>query len=118
MELNGAPAVLQQARAELAELGDEVHQALDLLQALVEDLQQQAPAVPIHIDLAELRGYRYQTGMVFAAYVPGQGRELARGGRYDGVGAAYGCARPATGFSADINELLRLGARAPEESSS
>ena len=56
--------------------------------------------------------------MVFAAYVPGQGRELARGGRYDGVGAAYGCARPATGFSADINELLRLGARAPEESSS
>lgn len=118
MELNGTPAVLQQARAELAELGDEVHQALDLLQALVEDLQQQAPAVPIHIDLAELRGYRYQTGMVFAAYVPGQGRELARGGRYDGVGAAYGCARPATGFSADINELLRLGASAPEESPS
>ena len=36
--------------------------------------------------------------------------EIARGGRYDGVGAAFGAARPATGFSADLNELLRLGA--------
>ena len=61
------------------------------------------------MDLAELRGYRYKTGLVFAAFVADHGREIARGGRYDGVGAAFGEHRPATGFSADINELLRLG---------
>ncbi|HKY93217.1 MAG TPA: ATP phosphoribosyltransferase regulatory subunit, partial [Nevskiaceae bacterium] len=41
---------------------------------------------------------------------PGHGREIARGGRYDGVGREFGRALPATGFSADLNELLRLGA--------
>ena len=49
--------------------------------------------------------------MVFAAFVPGHGREIARGGRYDGVGHEFGTPRPATGFSADLNELLRLGAK-------
>ena len=66
--------------------------------------------MPIHVDLAELRGLRYHTGLVFAAFVPGYGREIARGGRYDGVGREFGRALPATGFSADMNELLRLGA--------
>lgn len=116
MDLNGDRSVLKQAREALSGAGEEVASALDRLEAIVDSLRALAPELPVHIDLAELRGYRYQTGAVFAAYVPGQGRELARGGRYDGVGAAYGCDRPATGFSADINELLRLGNEAPGES--
>lgn len=116
MDLNGDRAVLDEARAALGQLGPDVLSALDTLEAIIQDLGDVAPKLPVHVDLAELRGYRYQTGAVFAAYVPGQGRELARGGRYDGVGAAYGCARPATGFSADINELLRLGNDLPGES--
>jgi ATP phosphoribosyltransferase regulatory subunit len=75
----------------------------------VRALKAEMPRLPIHVDLAELRGYRYQTGMVFAAFADGHGREIARGGRYDGVGHEFGVPRPATGFSADLNELLRLG---------
>ena len=64
------------------------------------------PEVNIYFDLAELRGYHYHTGLVFAAYAPGHGRALANGGRYDDVGQVFGRARPATGFSADLKALL------------
>ncbi|MBA1331021.1 ATP phosphoribosyltransferase regulatory subunit, partial [Candidatus Endoriftia persephone str. Guaymas] len=64
---------------------------------------------PIHFDLAELRGYHFHTGVVFAAFVPGSGREIARGGRYDQIGKVFGRARPATGFSTDLKTLIRLG---------
>lgn len=107
MDLNGDLAVLKRARAALG--GARVSKCLDTLEQAVAALRKMFPKLPIHIDLAELRGYRYQTGMVFAAFAPGHGRELARGGRYDGVGREFGVPRPATGFSADLNELLRLG---------
>ena len=106
--LNGDLDVLQRARGQLGGQGAEIAQALDTLSMLSTQLRERYPKLPIHIDLAELRGYRYKTGIVFAAFVPGQGRELARGGRYDGVGAAFGRARPATGFSADLNQLIAL----------
>jgi ATP phosphoribosyltransferase regulatory subunit len=111
MELNGDARVLKQARATLARLGAAVDGGLDTLEQTVRALKRRFPKVPVHVDLAELRGYRYQTGMVFAAFAPGHGRELARGGRYDGVGREFGVPRPATGFSADLNELLRLGTK-------
>jgi ATP phosphoribosyltransferase regulatory subunit len=63
---------------------------------------------PVYFDLAELRGYRYYTGVVFSAFVPGQGQAVAQGGRYDGIGRAFGRARAATGFSTDLRRLLRL----------
>lgn len=109
IELNGDVTVLKRARATLKQAGAEAGAALDDLERTVRQLRKAAPRLPVHIDLAELRGYRYQTGMVFAAFVPGHGRELARGGRYDGVGSEFGVARAATGFSADMNELLSLG---------
>jgi len=109
MELNGDATVLRQARGALARLGAGVEECLDTLDQAVRALKRKFRTVPVHVDLAELRGYRYQTGMVFAAFAPGHGRELARGGRYDGVGRTFGVPRPATGFSADLNELLRLG---------
>lgn len=111
MELNGDARVLRQARTALARLGHGVEECLDMLDKTVRALKRTFKKVPVHVDLAELRGYRYQTGMVFAAFAPGHGRELARGGRYDGVGREFGVPRPATGFSADLNELLRLSAR-------
>jgi len=67
-----------------------------------------ALGAPVYIDLAELRGYRYYTGVVFSAFMPGQGQALAQGGRYDGIGRAFGRARAATGFSTDLRRLLRL----------
>jgi len=51
----------------------------------------------------------HNAGHTFAAYTPGYGQELARGGRYDGIGRAFGRPRPATGYSADLKALLNLG---------
>ncbi|MEB0138370.1 MULTISPECIES: ATP phosphoribosyltransferase regulatory subunit [unclassified Undibacterium] len=60
------------------------------------------------IDLADLRGYHYHSGVMFSVFVPGLPNAVARGGRYDHVGEAFGRARPATGFSLDLRELARL----------
>lgn len=110
MTLHGDVTVLQDAGSKLSGWGDRVAEAVSALEQVIAALAKSQPQIPVHLDLAELRGARYHTGLVFAAFVPGHGRELARGGRYDGVGGEFGLSRPATGFSADVNELLRLGA--------
>jgi len=76
----------------------------------IEDLELAASRlssrVPVGIDLSELRGYDYHTGMVFSVFAQGFPGAIARGGRYDSIGAAFGRARPATGFSIDLRDLL------------
>ena len=106
--LHGDEAILPLARQHLAEAPASVHQALDTLEHISKAVRRRHSALPIHLDLAELRGYHYHTGLVFAVYVAGQGQEIARGGRYDEIGAVFGRARPATGFSADLKTLLAL----------
>ncbi|RJG00491.1 ATP phosphoribosyltransferase regulatory subunit [Noviherbaspirillum sedimenti] len=101
--LYGDGSVLAAARAALPALPGVV-QALDELQALLDV----AGSATVTIDLADLRGYQYESGAMFAAYVPGLPNAVARGGRYDHVGEAFGRARPATGFSMDLRELARL----------
>ena len=107
--LNGDREVLSQARTLLAAAQPEVLAAIDYVEQVADMLEQFLPRVPVHFDLAELRAYQYQTGVVFAAFVPGSGQEIARGGRYDHIGEKFGRARPATGFSADLKTLMRLG---------
>jgi ATP phosphoribosyltransferase regulatory subunit len=100
--LHGAPAeVLAAARRQLPGL-PEIIRALDDLERLVRIL----PADIVTIDLSDLHGYRYYTGVNFAAYGGGPSA-LLRGGRYDDIGRAFGRARPATGFSIDMRELTR-----------
>lgn len=113
-ELNGDEQVLARAREALAGAPAAVGEAIDYIEAVAAQLRQCLPDVPVHFDLAELRAYHYQTGVVFAAFVPGEGQEVARGGRYDRIGEVFGRARPATGFSADLKTLMRLGSRQPE----
>ncbi len=108
IELNGDSSILAMARKIFANAGDTINQALTDLQAIADKLAVLFPSLPINFDLAELRGYHYHTGMVFAAFVPGVGREIARGGRYDNIGKTFGRARPATGFSADLKLLVAL----------
>jgi ATP phosphoribosyltransferase regulatory subunit len=107
-ELNGDREILNKAKAIFAHANEEVQQALADLTAIADKLAARFPSLPISFDLAELRGYHYHTGMVFAAFVPTIGREIARGGRYDNIGAVFGRARPATGFSADLKLLASL----------
>ncbi len=106
--LNGDAAVIDEARGLYRDAPDEMFAALDNLELVVGSLQRKYPTTPIHCDLSELRGYSYHTGLVFAAFLPGQGREIARGGRYDDIGEVFGNARPATGFSTDLLNLYQL----------
>jgi ATP phosphoribosyltransferase regulatory subunit len=84
-ELNGGQEVLGMAEQRLDVSDSEIRQALQTLSQLSAAIRQRAPELSLIFDLAELRGYRYHTGVVFAAYVPGYGQEVARGGRYDNI---------------------------------
>ena len=97
--------VLTRARMELPRY-PEIHAALDDLQSLSTGLQPLVSSVGI--DLADLRGYHYHSGMVFAAYHAGSHDAIALGGRYDDLGKSFGRARAATGFSMDLRQLYRL----------
>ncbi len=100
-ELYGGPDVLERAAARLPQ-DDEIGAALAELRRLADALAD----LPISFDLADLRGYHYHSGIVFAAYGAASPAALALGGRYDRVGEAFGRARPATGFSLDLRELV------------
>ena len=107
-DLNGDEDVLAKARQLLAKADASVLQAISELENIAAAIKQRIPKISLHYDLAELRGYHYHTGVVFAAFVPGQGQAIAQGGRYDGIGKVFGNARPATGFSTDLKTLLAL----------
>ncbi len=109
--LNGGTETLERARALLEGSGDAAQLALENLERIAALVQQRLPDVALHFDLAELRGYQFHTGVVFAAFVADHGQEIARGGRYDNIGKVFGRARAATGFSTDLRSLMRLGAR-------
>lgn len=116
LDLNGPFSILAAARNRLSGAGEDIFRALADLESIAGRLGGLFPALPVNFDLAELRGYHYQTGVVFAAFVPSYGREIARGGRYDEIGKVFGHARPATGFSADLKVLLRLSSGGDEAS--
>lgn len=106
--LNGDRRVLGAARRLLQGTPPAVHQALLALERVADIIEERFPRINIHFDLCELHGYHYHTGLVFAAYVPGQGEAVANGGRYDDIGRVFGRARPATGFNMDLKTLLTL----------
>ena len=107
-QLNGPCAeVLANAKKVLPK-----HAAVDQALADLERLASAAIALSdqleLSIDLADLRGYQYHSGVMFAAYVDQLPQPIARGGRYDHVGQAFGRPRPATGFSLDLLTLASL----------
>jgi len=101
-DLYGGPEVIDAAARQLPAY-PEIGAALDDLRALV-----RANGLEMSIDLADLRGYHYHSGVVFAAYSERLPSAIALGGRYDEVGKAFGRARPATGFSMDLREIARV----------
>jgi len=111
-ELHGGKDCLQRAQQVFAAADKSVKDALACLQQAVEQFEARVDDINIHFDLSELRGYHYHTGLLFAAYTPGEGQEIARGGRYDDIGQVFGRARPATGFSTDLKNLLNLNQQA------
>lgn len=108
LDLSGNSNVLAQARKNLSDAPVAVRDAIDYLETVARLVRRACPDIEPHYDLAELSGYQYYTGAVFSVFVPGHGRALAKGGRYDGIGKAFGRERAATGFGADLRELLRF----------
>ena len=106
--LHGSPEVIAEAAAQCPEGLGEVTRALAELEVVVAALAVAVPEATLTVDLAETRGYRYHTGLTFSAFLPGEGQEVAWGGRYDDIGSIFGSARPATGFSTDLKRLARL----------
>lgn len=110
--LSGALPVLDAARKLLDGAPDEVFAAFDELESVAAVISSRFPEVALYFDLGELTGYHYATGVVFAAFVPGQGGAIARGSRYDHIGEVFGRARSAIGFTADLVLMSRLSTRA------
>lgn len=107
-----ADAVLREARDKLPGI-EAIAGALSSLDALA---RAAAPlGVTLHIDLADLRGYHYHNGAIFSVFTAGEPNAIAKGGRYDGIGKAFGRARPATGFTLDLRQLGGVLARAQAE---
>ena len=106
--LAGDTTILSQAKQVLANAPATVLQALSEVESVANQLAECAPHVTLFLDLSELRGYHYHTGIVFAAYTSESTLALGNGGRYDDVGEAFGRARPATGFGIDLSKLASL----------
>ena len=92
-----------------------IDEALAQLEKLAAAIAALPNPVELSIDLADLRGYQYHSGVMFAAYVDKLPQPIARGGRYDHVGQAFGRSRPATGFSMDLLTLANLAPTAPRK---
>lgn len=102
-KLYGGIGVLDDAQRHLPDY-PEIRKALDDLRIIGGEVQGSVPS--LCFDLAELRGYHYHSGVVFAAYAAGWANAVALGGRYDEVGKTFGRSRPATGFSMDLRALV------------
>jgi len=102
--LTGSVEVLAAAKEKLAGAPKAVLDAIAQLEAVVEAIADRD--VSVYLDLGEMPGYHYHTGIVFAAYVQGYGKALGNGGRYDHVGEAFGRPRPATGFAFNLKSLV------------
>lgn len=84
---------------------DHVQAAISTLEQANTHISSYWPHISVGVDAAELRGYHYHTGLMFSVYAPNHAMPVAQGGRYDGIGVAFGRERPATGFSCDLYAL-------------
>ncbi|MHB8255298.1 MAG: ATP phosphoribosyltransferase regulatory subunit [Acidiferrobacter sp.] len=108
IDLHGGFEEFSAAEAALKGAGPLVQTALAEIKTVWAAVDRAHKGVRWHFDLAELNGYGYYTGVVFSAFVSGYGQAIAQGGRYDEIGRAFGRARPAVGFGADLRLLLKL----------
>ena len=107
-DLIGDEKIIDYARSFLSTVGDDVIENINYVESLSKQVKQRYKNIQLHFDFAALSGYHYQNGVVFAAYISGQGEQIARGGRYDMIGEAFGRSRPATGFSLDLKALAKI----------
>lgn len=104
-DLMGDTSVLDKARGTFRSYPG-ILECLDNLQRVAEAIMVRFADIDVYLDLSELRGYAYHTGIVFAAYVSGVRHIVAKGGRYDHIGEVFGRqGRGATGFSINVRNI-------------
>ncbi len=103
-----ANKVLNHAEQHLLGLDKQIDACIARLTRVVQHLTMTHQSLAIHLDLSDLRGFKYHTGVVFGVIEPQRQRMIASGGRYDDSGAEFGASRPATGFSLDLRQLMDL----------
>ena len=106
-ELNGSIQEFEAAQKTLIGLSESLDNKISEFALILKKVSEQNKDLTLHFDFAQVGGYRYHTGVVFSAYVPGYGQAVSKGGRYDSVMSAYGTPCPATGFSGDLKLLLQ-----------
>ena len=104
--LTGGRDVIKEARGLVR--NDRSIQALDHLEEIYTVFEKLGLARHLTIDLGEVQGFDYYTGILFRAYVPQLGFEVATGGRYDGLPATFGEDLPAVGFSFSLDRLEQI----------
>lgn len=109
-DLSGDENAIGHAKHVLGKTEGHAMEYIHYVEALAKQVQQRVTGIRLHFDFAAISGYRYHNGAVFAAYISGQGEQIARGGRYDMIGKVFGRPRPATGFSLDLRALAKISA--------
>lgn len=104
--LFGGIEVLDKASAAIS--NDRSRRALDNLAKVIDILSLYGIREELTVDLGEIRGLAYHTGLTFEGFVPGLGEPVCGGGRYDTLMGKYGVARPATGFAFNTLNLLNV----------
>lgn len=110
--LFGARDIL--AEAERVAVNDRCRRALDNMAEVLGILDGYGVSEFITVDLGEIRGLDYHTGLTFEGFVGGLGEAVCGGGRYDGLMEKYGFPAPATGFAFNILPLLTALERRPD----
>jgi ATP phosphoribosyltransferase regulatory subunit len=110
------PAAVTLDRADALPWPAHVRAALAELRAVIAafGVLAEPPVPPLAVDLGDVRGFEYYTGVRFAAYAAGAGDAVARGGRYDELLGRYGRARRATGFAIDLEAVALACGSEPE----
>ncbi len=104
--LYGDEGIIEEAKLKLALILPNIEDELERLKKMIKKLKKET--VNIHIDLVETLGFKYHTGIVFAAYADKAGHALAKGGRYDGLSHSNNQPRPAVGFDLDLLAVTNL----------
>ena len=93
---------------------DRSRKALDNITQVLDILDIYGLSDYLTIDLGEIRGLDYHTGITFEGFVGGVGEAVCGGGRYDSLTAKYGFPAPATGFAFNILALLSALEKQPD----
>ena len=109
LQLSGKEEVLVKARNSISNSGSVA--ALDSLQKIWTVIQSLGVENRFSLDLADVSGLQYYTGMIFKIYIGGAGYRVGRGGRYDGLTSKFGAAEPAVGFVLSLDTLTELLSR-------